>query len=158
MFAPAAIFLLIILEAISGILSTQDIVSRSAYIFLSAGAKLAVCPIILIPMFSTFCIKLWISILVLYPGMDSNLSTVPPVNPNPLPDIFATGIPSEAIIGNSIIDTLSPTPPVLCLSTTFSPNFDKSNTSPEFAIANVKFTISSSVIPFIYIAITNAAA
>ena len=101
-----------------------------------------------------FCI----SILVVYPGIDSILSTVPPVKPSPLPDIFATGIPSEATIGNNIIDTLSPTPPVLCLSTTFSPNSDKSSTSPEFAILNVKSYNSKSLIPFIKIAIINAAA
>ena len=99
-----------------------------------------------------------ISTLVVYPGIDSNLSIVPPVWPRPLPDIFATGIPSEAIIGNSIIDTLSPTPPVLCLSTTFCPNFDKFNISPDFDIAKLKFVVSSFVIPFMYIAITNAAA
>ena len=80
------------------------------------------------------------------------------MKPNPLPDIFATGTPKEAIIGNRIIDTLSPTPPVLCLSTTFSPKYDKSNTSPECAIANVKSVISLSFIPFIYIAIISAAA
>ena len=39
---PAAIFLLIILTAISGIDSTVPVTSRRAYIFLSKGAKLAV--------------------------------------------------------------------------------------------------------------------
>jgi len=125
---------------------------------LSAGAKFIVCPIILIPIFWTFKIKSLISTFVLYPGIDSILSTVPPVNPRPLPDIFATGIPNDAISGNNIIETLSPTPPVLCLSTIFSPNEDKSNISPEWAIAKLKFVISCSFIPFIYIAITSAAA
>ena len=86
------------------------------------------------------------------------MSTVPPVKPKPLPDIFATGIPSAAIIGSKTIDTLSPTPPVECLSTVISSNSDKSKISPEFAIANVKLYNSSSVIPLIYIAITSAAA
>ena len=102
--------------------------------------------------------NLWISILVLYPGIDSNLSTVPPVNPNPLPDILATGTPRDATNGNKQIDTLSPTPPVECLSTIILFIFDKSNISPELAIANVKFVVSFFVIPFKNIAITNAAA
>ena len=65
-----------------------------------------------------------------YPGIDSSLSIVPPVKPSPLPDIFATGRPSDATIGIRINVILSPTPPVECLSITI-PNSDKSNTSPE---------------------------
>ena len=156
--APAAIFLLIMLDAISGILPTQEIESLSAYNFLSAGAKFAVWPITLIPTFCTFSMNLFISTTVLYPGIDSSLSIVPPVNPNPLPDIFATGIPSDAIIGINTIVILSPTPPVECLSTTVFPKTDKSNISPELAISKVKFVVSSFVIPFKYIAITRAAA
>ena len=49
--APLAIFLLIMLDAINGILSTQEMLSLSAYSFLSAGAKFKVCEIILIPTF-----------------------------------------------------------------------------------------------------------
>ena len=101
---------------------------------------------------------MWISISVLYPGIDCILSTVPPVKPSPLPDIFATGTPNDATNGNKHIDTLSPTPPVECLSTIVLFNFDKSNISPEFAISIVKFVVSCFVIPFKYIAITNAAA
>ena len=156
--APAAIFLLIILEAINGILFVQAIVSLKAYIFLSAGAKFKVCVIKLIPISFTFFLNSSMLIPVLYPGIDSNLSAVPPVNPNPLPDIFATGIPTEDNIGIKIKVILSPTPPVLCLSTVFEDISLKSNISPEFAIAIVKFTVSSLVIPFIHIAITNAAA
>ena len=92
----------------------------------------------------------------MYPGIDSNLSTVPPVNPNPLPDIFATGTPQEATNGSNINDTLSPTPPVECLSTIVLLIFDKSNISPEFAIAIAKFVVSSSFIPCIKIAIIKA--
>ena len=86
------------------------------------------------------------------------MSTVPPVNPNPLPDIFATGTPSDATSGNKQIDTLSPTPPVECLSTIVLFNFDRSNISPECAIDIVKFVVSCFVIPFKNIAITSAAA
>lgn len=44
LFAPDAIFLLIILDAISGMLSVVAVTSLSAYNFLSAGAKFPVCP------------------------------------------------------------------------------------------------------------------
>ena len=134
------------LEAISGILAVQLIVSLKAYNFLSAGAKFKVCPIKLIPCFFTLSINVLISIEVSYPGIDSNLSIVPPVMPRPLPDILATGIPSDATSGIKIKVTLSPTPPVLCLSTTF-PSSDKFKTSPELAIAKVNSVISSSLIP-----------
>ena len=122
--------------------------SLKAYSFLSAGAKFKVCPIKLIPIFLTFCINSSTGTFVLYPGIDSSLSTVPPVNPSPLPDIFATGIPRDATIGINIKVILSPTPPVLCLSTT-SPKLDKSSTSPECAIYKVKSVISLSFMPFI---------
>ena len=51
------------------------------------------------------------------PGMLSSLSSVPPVWPRPRPDIFGTTTPHDAASGASTIDTLSPTPPVLCLPT-----------------------------------------
>ena len=147
LFAPAAIFLLIILELISGILAVQLIVSLKAYNFLSAGAKFRVWPIKLIPIFFTFSINSSIPISVLYPGIASSLSFVPPVAPSPLPDILATFTPNAATIGISINVILSPIPPVLCLSTT-SPISDKSNTSPEYAMAKAKLVVSSFVIPF----------
>ena len=46
---PAASFLLMIDTAISGILSTVAVTSRSAYSFLSAGARFPDCPITLNP-------------------------------------------------------------------------------------------------------------
>ena len=51
------------------------------------------------------------------PGIDSSLSSVPPVCPSPRPDIIGTYAPHAAASGASTIDSLSPTPPVLCLST-----------------------------------------
>ena len=51
------------------------------------------------------------------PGIDSSLSSVPPVCPRPRPDIIGTGTPHAATSGARISDVLSPTPPVLCLST-----------------------------------------
>ena len=57
---------------------------------------------------------------VVKPGKLSSLSMVPPVWPSPLPLIFATGMPQAATMGARARDVLSPTPPVLCLST-FTP-------------------------------------
>ncbi len=53
------------------------------------------------------------------PGIDSSLSKVPPVCPNPLPEIMGTLQPQAATIGARTKLTLSPTPPVECLSTVF---------------------------------------
>ena len=78
---------------------------------------------------------------MLYPGIDSNLSIVPPVKPSPLPDIFATGTPRAAITGINTSVILSPIPPVLCLSTTL-PSSVKFKTSPDSAIAIVKSVVS----------------
>ncbi len=50
--------------------------------------------------------------------MDSSLSSVPPVWPSPRPDIIGTATPQLATIGASSSETLSPTPPVECLSAT----------------------------------------
>ena len=56
------------------------------------------------------------------PGIDSSLSSVPPVWPSPRPLIFPTGTPHAATIGPTAIEVLSPTPPVECLSTTLRPS------------------------------------
>ena len=74
-----ASFLLIMLDAISGILSTVAVTSRSAYNFLSAGASAALCPTTAIPYFSTISFNFSGEISVLKPWIDSNLSIVPPV-------------------------------------------------------------------------------
>ena len=76
---PAASFLLIIDMAISGILSTVAVTSLSAYNFLSAGAKFPDCPITLTPILFTILKNSSLLKIVLKLGMDSNLSTVPPV-------------------------------------------------------------------------------
>ena len=89
-------------------------------------------------------------------GIDSSLSTVPPVCPSPLPDIFATFTPSDATIGEIIKVVLSPTPPVECLSTFIPSIADRSSISPDFAIASVRMKVSSSSIPEKYIAISIA--
>jgi hypothetical protein len=64
------------------------------------------------------------------PGIASSLSSVPPVCPRPRPDIFAKASPAAAIRGTSTSEVLSPTPPVLCLSTTGRPRCDQSSCEP----------------------------
>ena len=117
-----------ILDAIKGIESTVPVTSLRAYIFLSAGTKLPICPTKAIFISSTCFLNTSKLIVVLNPSMDSNLSIVPPVCPKPLPLILATLTPNEATKGASTIVVLSPTPPVECLSAMFSS--PKSNTSP----------------------------
>ena len=50
--------------------------------------------------------------------MAESLSSVPPVWPSPRPEIIGTKAPQAATIGASIRLTLSPTPPLECLSIT----------------------------------------
>ena len=78
------------------------------------------------------------------PGIDSSLSSVPPVCPSPRPLIFPNGTPQAATIGPTAIDVLSPTPPVECLSTTFRPSAaPRSSVSPERIIASVSANVSA---------------
>lgn len=127
----AASFLLIMETAISGILSTVAVTSRSAYSFLSAGARLPDCPITLTPVLFTTSKNSSLVRVVRSPGIDSSLSTVPPVCPRPRPDIFATFAPHAATIGAMISVVLSPTPPVECLSTLVPSIPERSTISPE---------------------------
>ena len=79
----------------------------------------------------------------LNPGIDSNLSSVPPVCPNPLPDTIGTFNPQAAAAGAMISEVLSPTPPVECLSS-FAPTMPpRSSTRPECSIASVSAANSS---------------
>lgn len=80
--------------------------------------------------------------------MLSNLSRVPPVKPNPLPDIIGTLKPNAAKAGAKIKLILSPIPPVLCLSTNkFSHSFGKIRVSPDSVIDRVSSTVSATDIP-----------
>jgi hypothetical protein len=90
------------------------------------------------------------------PGMDSSLSTVPPVCPSPRPDIMGTATPQLATIGASRSETLSPTPPVECLSTTGMPSPSHSMLSPEAIMASVSAASSSGAIPRKNTAISSA--
>ncbi|MPN14407.1 hypothetical protein SDC9_161734 [bioreactor metagenome] len=115
--APAAIFLHMIELAISGNEFTVPVTSRSAYNFLSAGQRLPDCPMTATLLSFTMDANVASSISTWKPGIDSSLSSVPPVCPNPRPLIFATGTPQLATNGAKTSVVVSPTPPVECLST-----------------------------------------
>ena len=144
--APAASFLLMMELAIRDILSTVAVTSRRAYNFLSAGAKSAVWPIMAIPIRLTFSMNRSVVSAVVKPEKLSSLSMVPPVCPSPRPLIFATGIPQAAAMGVRAREVLSPTPPVLCLSTLIPPMEERSSISPLPAMAMVRASVSFSVI------------
>ena len=144
---PDAIFLDIIEAAINGIESTVPVTSLKAYNFLSAGTKSPVWPIIAIPIFLTCSKNSSLLKDILKPGIDSNLSKVPPVCPKPLPLILANLAPQLATIGPKTRLVLSPTPPVECLSTLTPGIDDKSHVSPELIIASVRLKISSFSMP-----------
>jgi hypothetical protein len=91
------------------------------------------------------------------PGIASSLSSVPPVCPRPRPDIIGTSAPHAAASGASTSDSLSPTPPVECLSTGVPPNSERSNRRPDRTIASVSTEASSSVMPRSTIAMSIAA-
>src|SRR4030095_5018988 len=75
--------------------------------------------------------------------MLSILSSVPPVWPRPRPEIIGTKQPQAAAIRATRKLTLSPMPPVECLSTTGPPrSLDHSRVVPECAIALVSAAAS----------------
>ena len=114
---PSASFFDMMLAEISGMLSTVAVASRRAYRRRSAGAISRVCPISAQPMRSSCSVARARERSVQNPGIDSSLSRVPPVCPRPRPDIMGTATPRQATNGANTSDTLSPTPPVECLST-----------------------------------------
>ena len=90
------------------------------------------------------------------PGMDSILSSVPPVKPRPRPDIFAMRTPQHATSGTRINDVVSPTPPVECLSALMPGMRLRSSISPERAISSVSASVSRSDMPWMQMAINSA--
>ena len=153
---PSAIFLLIIEPQINGMEATVPVTSRRAYIFLSAGQISSVCPIMATPIVSTF---FWNSVKdksVENPGMDSNLSRVPPVCPKALPLIMGIAIPAAARSGARMREILSPTPPVLCLSATNISRWEKSIRLPECTMISIKPVNSSASIPWEHTAFSQA--
>ena len=142
--------------AISGMHSIVPVTSRSAYSFLSAGAISAVWPTSAHPMEASDAFISAIDKLVRKPGIDSSLSSVPPVYPSPRPDIIGTTAPAAATTGAITSEVLSPTPPVLCLST-FDPGMpERSSRTPESIIASVSAEVSSAVMPRKNTAISSA--
>ncbi len=79
--------------------------------------------------------------------MASSLSRVPPVWPRPRPEIMGTATPHAATMGARARETLSPTPPVECLSTLRAGMSERSTTVPESRMARVRATVSSGVMP-----------
>ena len=80
--------------------------------------------------------------------------------PRARPESFATGTPQAATNGTATSETVSPTPPEECLSTTPIARPDKLGyvrTSPERTIASVSAVISARSIPRIATAIASAA-
>jgi len=90
------------------------------------------------------------------PGIASNLSSVPPVCPRPRPLIMGTRTPAAAAMGPRMSDVLSPTPPVLCLSTLTPGISEKSSTSPEWSIASVSAWVSAVSMPLMRMAMSSA--
>ena len=144
---PSASFFDRMLATMSGTHSMVAVTSRSAYMRLSAGAISAVWPIIEVPTSRTVRAKARASRSTRKPGMASSLSSVPPVWPRPRPETIGTFTPQAATSGARQSDTLSPTPPVECLSTLTPGTRDRSRTSPERSIACVSATVSASVMP-----------
>jgi hypothetical protein len=113
---PAASFFESIDAVIRSTDSTVAVTSRIAYNRLSAGAISSVCPTIAQPTVLTVFLKSSMLGCDSYPGIESNLSKVPPVCPSPLPETIGTNPPHAAREGASNKETQSPTPPVECLS------------------------------------------
>ena len=82
--------------------------------------------------------------------------SVPPVKPRPRPLIFAACAPRLAASGSAIKVVLSPTPPVLCLSTLTPGISERSTVSPDFAIASVSAAVSRGVMPRMQMAMSIA--
>gem|GEM_PF-3303767 len=154
---PSASFFDMIDDAISGSDSTVAVTSRSAYSRLSAGAMLFVWPIRHSPSLSTSSVNRSTERSTRKPGIDSSLSSVPPVWPRPRPDTIGTHTPQAATAGASGIEILSPTPPVECLSILGRAIRDRSSTSPERVIASAQVASSRSSRPLKKIAISIAA-
>jgi hypothetical protein len=74
--------------------------------------------------------------------MLSSLSSVPPVWPNPRPDIIGTVTPTAASSGARMSEVLSPTPPVECLSTHAGAPGGRCRDCPVASIAAVSALVS----------------
>src|SRR5690606_8862902 len=155
--APPASFLLMMEAAISGTLSTVAVASRSAYSFLSAGARSTPALATATPTSRTTSKNSERLSSTRSPGMLSSLSRVPPVWPKALPESLATGAPAAATRGATTRVVLSPTPPLECLSTLMPGSELRSTWRPDRAMARVRAAVSRSLIPRKRMAIKSAA-
>ena len=76
--------------------------------------------------------------------------------PRARPDIIGTLTPQAATIGARMSETLSPTPPVECLSTKGPAIPDRSMTEPERSMTSVRSAVSGAVMPLKKTAISQA--
>src|SRR5207237_262327 len=123
---------------------------------LAAGGAGGRWPLIAHPIFMTWARSSASDRPVRNPGMASSLSSVPPVWPRPRPDIIGTATPHAATRGASTSDTLSPTPPVECLSTRGVDHESKEIRWPEASIASVRAASSGRSSPRSSTAISSA--
>ncbi len=144
--SPSAAFFEMMDAVMSGTLSIVCVTSRMAYNTPSAGAMASFWTAMQHPTALTASTMASGESAQLNPGMASNLSMVPPVWPNPRPANMGTRQPAAANAGASTRDILSPTPPVLCLSTTGGPS-PHDRLAPEAIIDLVKTTVSSVFMP-----------
>ena len=145
---PTASFFDITLAAMREMLSTVAVASRSAYSAPSAGTRSLDCPATAQPISSTWRSSCSGERPVRRPGIDSSLSSVPPVCPKPRPESFATASPREAASGANTRVTPSLTPPVECLSTLGRLTRESGRVAPDSIIARVSSAVSPSERPF----------
>ncbi len=151
----SASFLLRMLATISGVEPTVAVTSRKAYSLRSAGTRSSDAPVMTQPTASMTRLISSRDRSVRNPGMDSSLSSVPPVGPRPRPEIMGTCSPQQVKSGARMSEVLSPMPPVECLSTR-SEVSTASSVWPEASMAWVSATVSSAVMPRMNTAIAQA--
>ena len=142
-----ASFFDITLAAISGIDGTVAVASRSAYSLPSAGTSRGDWAATAHPTSRTWRVIASGSRSVRSPGIDSSLSSVPPVCPSPRPESLATARPRAAASGAKTRVTPSATPPVECLSTVGRSRPTKRTVSPEAMSARVRASVSAPSMP-----------
>ena len=153
---PSAIFFDMIDELPSGGLFTVAVVSRNAYSLRSAGTRFGPGAQMTPPTVPRTSRISAFDRFARHPLIASSLSSVPPVWPRPRPDSCGTAAPHDATSGTRTSETLSPTPPVECLSTIGRVRLLRSRRSPESIIAAVQVTSSHSSMPRMKIAMSNA--
>jgi len=114
------------------------VTSRNAYRRRSTGARPAPAAQITAPTDSSCWRISSLESEARQPGIDSSLSSVPPVCPSPRPDNWGTAAPQAPTSGASIKEILSPTPPVECLSTLGRESPRRSRVSPEATMRSVQ--------------------